>query len=195
MKALTRDDLMSLEQYARERSAFRQQVMEHKKNRRIPLGDHVQVYFEDRLTIQYQVQEMLRAERIFEPDAIQDELDTYNPLIPDGSNLKATFMVEYEDADERRRRLAELVGIEDKLWLQVEGCDRVHPIADEDLERDTPDKTSTVHFVRFELDDAMKKALAGGAAIRLGIEHPHYTVEGVTLTPEQRDALAADLDL
>lgn len=195
MQALTRDDLMSLEQYATQRPEFRKRAIEHKKNRRIPLGDHATLYFEDRTTIQYQIQEMLRTERIFEPEAIQEELDTYNPLIPDGSNLKATFMVEYEDADERRERLKELVGIEDRIWLQVEGCEKVYPIADEDLERDTEDKTSTVHFLRFELSDAMKGALSEGADITFGVEHPNYSIDGVSLTPEQYAALTADLDL
>ncbi|HHO69252.1 MAG TPA: DUF3501 family protein, partial [Gammaproteobacteria bacterium] len=151
MQKLQRSDLFSLEKYAEVRDDFRQKVIAHKKNRRVPLGPMAALYFEDRLTMQYQVQEMLRIERIFEAAGIQEELDAYNPLIPDGSNWKATFMVEIADEAERRRRLAELIGIEDKVWVRVEGFDPVFAIADEDLERDTEDKTSSVHFMRFEL--------------------------------------------
>ena len=146
---LTHEDLYSLEQYARLRPEFRAKVIEHKKNRRLPLGDHAALYFEDALTMQYQVQEMLRLERLFEPEAIQEELDVYNPLIPDGRNWKATFMIEYPDEIERRQALAKLVGIEHKVWLQVQGYYRIFPIANEDLDRSAPDKTASVHFMRF----------------------------------------------
>ncbi len=189
---LTRADLYSLEQYAQVRKDFRAKVIEHKKNRRLALGEHAALYFEDKLTIQYQIQEMLRIERIFEPEGIQAELDVYNPLIPDGSNWKASFMLEYPDLEERRRALARLVGIEQKVWMQVEGFDKVHPIANEDLDRSTPDKTASVHFMRFELTPAMVAAVKGGAAILAGIDHSDYRVE-VTVPENVRASLAADL--
>lgn len=189
---LTRQDLYSLEEYAAVRKDFRAKVIEHKKNRRLALGEHAALYFEDKLTMQYQIQEMLRIERIFEPEGIQEELDVYNPLIPDGSNWKATFMIEYPDLEERRAALARLVGIEQKVWMQVEGYDKVHPIANEDLDRSTPDKTASVHFMRFELMPAMAAAVKEGATIRAGIDHPEYRVE--TVVPENvRASLAADL--
>ena len=165
---LRHEDLFSLEKYARVRPEFRARVLAHKKNRQLPIGAHATLYFEDALTMQYQVQEMLRLERMFEPELIQEELDVYNPLIPDGHNWKATFMVEYSDENERRAALAKLIGIEKKVWLQVEGCDRVYPIANEDLERETEDKTSAVHFLRFELTPQMIAAAKGGAAMRAG---------------------------
>ena len=189
---LRHEDLFSLEKYARERPEFRARVLAHKKNRQLPIGAHATLYFEDALTMQYQVQEMLRLERMFEPELIQEELDVYNPLIPDGHNWKATFMVEYSDENERRAALAKLIGIEKKVWLQVEGCDRVYPIANEDLERETEDKTSAVHFMRFELTPQMIAAAKGGAAIRAGIDHDLYR-ETVTVPPAVRDSLAADL--
>ncbi len=189
---LTRADLYSLEQYATVRKDFRAKVIEHKKNRRLALGEHAALYFEDKLTIQYQIQEMLRIERIFEPEAIQEELDVYNPLIPDGSNWKATFMLEYPDIEERRKALARLVGIEHKVWLQVEGFDKLYPIANEDLQRSTPEKTASVHFLRYELTPAMVTAVKTGAGLRAGIDHPQYQVE-VTVPQNVRDALAADL--
>jgi hypothetical protein len=192
MQALSRSDLMSLEEYAEQRQSFRAKVMAHKKARQVPVGAHATLYFEDRLTMQYQVQEMLRVERIFEAAGIQEELDAYNPLIPDGSNWKATFMVEFEDADERRDALARLVGIEDKTWVQVGDQDRVHAIADEDLERENEDKTSSVHFLRFELTPAMVAGVKDGAPIRVGIDHPEYRGE-VTVSPETRESLANDL--
>ena len=192
MARLSHSDLYSLEDYARIRPEFRARVIEHKKHRRLPIGPHAALYFEDELTMQYQIQEMLRIERIFEPDGIQDELDVYNPLIPDGSNWKATFMVEFEDADERRDALARLVGIEDKTWVQVGDQDRVHAIADEDLERENEDKTSSVHFLRFELTPAMVAGVKDGAPIRVGIDHPEYRGE-VTVSPETRESLANDL--
>jgi len=194
MKKLSRSDLYSLEDYATLRDEFRQQVMAHKKNRRVPLGDIAALYFEDRLTMQYQVQEMLRVERIFEADGIQEELDTYNPLIPDGSNLKATLMIEVPDEDERRRKLEELKGIENEVWLRVEGFDPVFAIADEDLERETEQKTSSVHFMRFELGPEMVAAAKRGAALGVGVSHPAYTVQLEPLPENIRAALVADLD-
>jgi hypothetical protein len=192
MHALTRDDLFSLEQYAEKRAQFRAEVMAHKKNRQVPIGAHATLYFEDRLTMQYQIQEMLRVERIFEAAGIQEELDAYNPLIPDGSNWKATFMIEFDDVDERRDALARLVGIEDKVWVQVGDHDKVFAIADEDLERATEDKTSSVHFVRFELTPAMSAAAKSGAAVRMGIDHPEYSYQ-IEVPPAVRVSLANDL--
>lgn len=194
MATLTREDLWSLEQYAEERTAFRAQVMEHKKRRQLPLGEHARLYFEDALTIKYQIQEMLRIERVFEPAAITEELDAYNPLIPDGSNWKATFMIEYPDPAERAQRLAEMIGIEDKIWLQVGDTERVYPIADEDLDRSTADKTSSVHFLRFELSAEAVRAAHAGAEVRAGINHPAYAIESLTVPAPVRDALVADLD-
>ncbi len=189
---LRHDDLFSLEKYARIRPEFRARVIAHKKNRQLPIGEHATLYFEDALTMQYQVQEMLRLERMFEPEPIQEELDVYNPLIPDGHNWKATFMVEYSDVDERRLALSKLIGIEKKVWMQVEGCDRVYPIANEDLDRETEDKTSAVHFLRFELTPQMIAAAKGGATLRAGIDHDQYR-ETVLVPPAVRDSLAADL--
>lgn len=189
---LTHEKLYSLEQYARVRPEFRAKVIAHKKNRQLPIGEHATLYFEDALTMQYQVQEMLRLERMFEPEPIQEELDVYNPLIPDGHNWKATFMVEYGDVDERRRMLAKLIGIEKKVWLQVAGCDKVYPIANEDLDRETEDKTSAVHFLRFELTPQMIDTAKKGAALRAGIDHEHYR-EAVTVPPAVRASLVADL--
>jgi hypothetical protein len=193
MPRITRDSLMTLEAYARERDDFRARVIAHKANRILPLGGNVTLIFEDELTIRYQVQEMLRAERIFEEGGIQDELDAYNPLIPDGSNWKATMMIEYPDLDERRRMLGRLVGIEDKVWVKVEGHNRVYAIADEDLERETETKTSSVHFLRFELDAPMVQALKRGAALSVGIDHPQYNVTVEEVSGPVREALAADL--
>ena len=189
---LRHEDLFSLEKYARVRPEFRAKVIAHKKNRQLPIGAHATLYFEDALTMQYQVQEMLRLERMFEPELSQGEVGVYNPLIPDGHNWKATFMVEYSDENERRAALAKLIGIEKKVWLQVEGCDRVYPIANEDLERETEDKTSAVHFMRFELTPQMIAAAKGGATIRAGIDHDLYR-ESVTVPPAVRDSLVADL--
>ena len=192
MTHLTASDLMSLEQYARERAQFRARVLAHKKNRQVALGPNATLYFEDGLTIQYQVQEMLRIEKIFEPEGIEDELSAYNPLIPDGSNWKATFMVEYEYEQERRQALERLIGIEDKVWVQLAGYDPVMPIADEDLERENEVKTSSVHFLRFELTGAMKAAVQGGAAVSMGIDHPEYSYR--TEVPQAvPDSLAQDL--
>ena len=189
---LTHDKLYTLEHYARIRPEFRARIIAHKKNRQLPIGAHATLYFEDALTMQYQVQEMLRLERMFEPEPIQDELDVYNPLIPDGHNWKATFMVEYGDEDERRRALTKLIGIEKKVWMQVEGCEKVYPIANEDLDRETEDKTSAVHFLRFELTPQMIAAAKGGAALRAGIDHDQYR-ESLTVPPAVRDSLVADL--
>jgi hypothetical protein len=189
---LTHDQLYSLEQYARNRPEFRARVMAHKEKRRLPVGPHATLYFEDRLTMHYQVQEMLRLERIFEAEGIQDELDVYNPLIPDGSNWKATFMVEYADEIERRAALARLIGIEKGVWVRVKGFDKVKPIANEDLERETEDSTAAVHFMRFELTPEMVAAVRQGASVRAGIDHPVYREE-VDMPPQVRDSLAGDL--
>jgi len=184
---------MSLETYARERPGFRAKVLEHKRNRTVHLGEHLTLHFEDELTIRYQIQEMLRIERIFEDDGIQGELDVYNPLVPDGSNWKATMLIEYPDADERRRMLGVLKGVERRVWVQVEGCERVAAIADEDLERETEEKTSSVHFLRFELSAAMRERLRRGAKVSVGVDHPQYRASS-ELQPEVRGALAADLN-
>lgn len=192
MSKLTRDDLYSLEKYASVRSEFRAKVMDHKVKRRLPIGPHATLYFEDSLTMQYQVQEMLRLERIFEANGIQQELDVYNPLIPDGSNWKATFMVEYEDVEERRAALARLKGIEKTVWVSVEGYGKVFAICNEDLERETEDKTAAVHFLRFELTPGMVAAIKRGAPVRAGIDHPQYTY-ALEMPPGVSDALTGDL--
>lgn len=192
MQHLTRDQLMSLEQYAERRADFRQQVIDHKKHRRVGIGPHLNLYFEDRLTVQYQVQEMLRIERIFEPAAIEEELETYNPLIPDGGNLKCTAMLEYQDVEQRKAQLAQLKGIENQLWLRVEGFDPEYAIANEDLERSNEEKTSAVHFMRFELEPEMIDALHSGAELNLGVEHDLYRHQ-TKVTGDTRSALLADL--
>jgi len=192
MEPLTRADLMSLEEYASKRIAFREQVMQHKLERRVLIGDHATLHFEDRMIMQYQVQEMLRLERIFEADLIQEELDVYNALIPNGSNWKATFMIEFPDVDQRKVELARLIGVEEKTWMQVGDHAKVYPIANEDLERSTEDKTSSVHFMRWELTPEMVKDAKEGAAIKAGIDHPNYNVS-VTLNEAQRASLAGDL--
>ncbi|MGH8654913.1 MAG: DUF3501 family protein [Gammaproteobacteria bacterium] len=194
MDKLTRNDLYSLEEYAQRRPEFRARLMQHKKARLLALGLHVALYFEDRLTIQYQVQEMLRAERIFEPTGIEEELQAYVPLIPDGRNWKATLMLEYDDPVQRRTALARLIGIEDHVWVQVAGFERVQAIADEDLDRETPDKTSSVHFLRFELSDTMCEAVKAGANINAGIAHAHYSHTLCPIPRFIRDSLAQDLD-
>jgi hypothetical protein len=193
MPAITRESLMSLEQYAKVRKEFRANVIAHKKTRTIQLGGHVTLQFEDEMTMRYQIQEMLRAERMFEEEEIRAELSAYNPLIPDGSNWKATMMIEYEATDERRVALSRMIGIEDRVWVQIEGCPRVYAIADEDIDRENEEKTSSVHFLRFELDASMKKALAGGANIRIGIDHPAYQATLDPVTPVVRDSLLKDL--
>ena len=177
MPRIARESVLTLEAYARERKAFRERVLAHKKPRAVPLGEHVTLLFEDELTMRYQIQEMLHAERIFEEAGIQDELDAYNPLIPDGHNWKATLQVEYEDLAERRQALAQLRGIEDRVWVQVAGQPRVLAIADEDMERDNVGKTSAVHFVRFELTPPMVTALKAGAGVAVGVDHPHYSAD------------------
>jgi hypothetical protein len=190
---LKRTDLMSLEQYSTARKDFRARVLEHKRNRSLALGPNATWSFEDRLTMQYQVQEMLRVERIFEAEAIQEELDAYNPLIPDGRNWKATFLLEFPDVDERRRRLAQLKGVEDRCWVQVAGCERVWAIADEDLERENEDKTSSVHFLRFELSAQMCERVQAGASLAAGIDHDNYRYEVASVPQNIRDSLAQDL--
>ena len=192
MEQLTRDDLYSLEQYSDMRSEFRARVMAHKKGRRVGIGPNLGLYFEDRLTIQYQVQEMLRIERIFEADAIQEELDTYNPLIPDGSNLKCTAMLEFGDVEVRKERLGQLIGIEHMVWLRVEGHEKVHSIANEDLERSNEEKTSAVHFMRFELGREMMADLRSGATLSFGTDHPDYPYTAV-VSADTRHALLKDL--
>lgn len=194
MKALTRDDLFTLEEYAERRPAFRADVLAHKKNRQVAIGPNTTLSFEDRCTIQYQVQEMLRIERIFEAAGIDDELGAYNPLIPDGGNLKATFMLEFTDVEERRRALQMLHGIEERVWLRVDGGERVRAVADEDLERATDEKTSAVHFLRFELDAASRRAIKSGAAMAIGIDHAHYCHQMDPLAEHVRASLAADID-
>ena len=192
--AIARDSLLSLESYARQRKEFRAKVMAHKRDRTVHLGEHVTLVFEDELTIRYQVQEMLRIERIFEEQGIQDELDAFNPLVPDGRNFKATMMIEYADAEERKHALTRLKGIEDRVWVQVEGCPRVYAIADEDLERETEEKTSAVHFLRFELNDEMARALKYGVGLALGVDHPNYQAEIGALAAGVRTSLTRDLD-
>jgi len=194
MQPLLATDLLSLEQYARERPAFRARVMQHKQARNIAVGPNCTWCFEDRLTVQYQIQEMLRAERIFEPEGIADELNSYNPLIPDGGNWKATLLIEYPDPEQRRVALAGLKGVERRCWVQVAGHGRVFAVADEDLERENAEKTSSVHFLRFELDAAMCAAARGGAAISVGVDHPEYRHAVEPLAAAARAALAADLD-
>ena len=193
MEKLTRDKLYSLEEYSSMRNDFRKKVMEHKKHRKVSIGPHASLYFEDTLTMQYQVQEMLRAEKIFEADGIEEELAAYNPLIPDGSNWKATFMIEYDDAEERKVALQRMVGIEDRVWVQVEGYDRVFAIADEDLERETQDKTSSVHFLRFELSDPMIAAVREGARLSMGIDHINYKYSVDAVPDNIRESLGKDL--
>ena len=193
MEKLAPSDLMSLEQYARQRPAFRTRVLEHKKARIVGVGPNVTWLFEDRLTIQYQVQEMLRAERIFEPEGIEEELSSYNPLIPDGRNWKVTLLIEFTDELERRQQLGKMKGLESRCYVQVSGHERVMAIADEDLERENDEKTSAVHFLRFELTDPMAAALKSGAALVMGIDHPAYRHEVNPVSPAVRAALIADL--
>ena len=193
MQKLTREDLMGLEQYAEERATFRDRVMAHKKNRRLDLGTNAALYFEDRLTMQYQVQEMLRIERIFEADGINEELEAYNPLIPDGSNWKATFMIEFPEAVERQEMLEQLVGIENRVYVQVVDFDRVYAISDEDLERADEHKTSAVHFMRFEFPPEQSAALRSGASLLAGIDHENYSVEISPVAENIRESLLNDL--
>ena len=192
MAAISRDSLLSLEAYAKNRKDFRTRVIAHKKNRTLALGGHVTLIFEDELTVRYQIQEMLRIEKTFEEEGIQDELDAYNPLVPDGTNLKATMMIEYDDPAVRKRELARLIGIEEKTYLQVDGFDKVHAIADEDLERDNGEKTSSVLFLRFEFTPAMIDGLKKGAALAVGIDHPNYPVRVDEVAPNVQAALVRD---
>jgi len=193
MPAIQRDSLMTLEAYARERKDFRARVLVHKKARTVHLGEHITLIFEDELTLRYQIQEMLRIEKAFEEEAIQDELDVYNPLVPDGSNFKATMLIEYEDVEERRAALMQLKGVEDRVWVAVEGCAKVLAVADEDLPRSNEVKTSAVHFLRFELAPDMVAALKGGAALAVGVDHPACMATIPVVEVATRDALAADL--
>jgi hypothetical protein len=191
MPRIERNSLLTLEAYAKERPAFRARAVAHKRARTVHVGEHLTLLFEDELTMRYQVQEMLHAEKMFEEAGIQDELDTYNPLIPDGSNLKATMLIEYEDENARRDALARLKGIEDRVWLRVAGLPAVHAIADEDLERENADKTSSVHFLRFELTPPMIAAFRRGGPVTIGVDHPAYQAQ-VELADPVRNALAAD---
>lgn len=193
MNALHRKDLYSLEEYAANRPDFRKRVMEHKDNRIAHVGPNVTLHFEDRLTIQYQIQEMLRVERIFEAEGIEEELSAYNPLIPDGTNWKATMMVQYADPDVRKRELARLVGVEDRVWIRVDGCETVFAIADEDLDRATEEKTSSVHFLRFELSPEMIAAVRAGAEIHAGVDHDHYHHEISPLPVNIAESLRQDI--
>jgi len=193
MPRITRESLLTLEAYAKARKDFRAQVIAHKKARTVHLGDHVTLLFEDELTIRYQVQEMLRIEKTFEEAGIADELDAYNPLVPDGSNFKATMLIEYEDVEERKQALARLRGIEARVYVQVEGCARVSAIADEDLPRENDEKTAAVHFLRFELTPEMVAALKYGVGLSIGVDHPAYKVAIAAVGDEARKALVADL--
>ena len=192
MTKIERDSLLSLEAYSKQRARLRAEVIEHKKTRKVFLGEHVMLDFEDETTVRYQIQEMLRAERIYEEEGILSELEAYGPLVPDGRNFKATMMLEFPDPELRREWLSRLIGVEDRVWVQVAGHGRVMAIADEDLDRETDEKTSSVHFLRFELDDAMALALKAGAALRIGCDHPSYTVEQEVLAPV-RASLSRDL--
>ena len=193
MQKLKPSDLFSLEQYSRDRPAIRARTMEHKRSRQVGVGPNIMWLFEDRITIQYQVQEMLRAERIFEAEGIEDELASYNPLIPDGSNWKVTLLIEFPDENERRVQLGRLKGIEDRCWVQVAGQPRVFAIADEDLERENDEKTSSVHFLRFELTAPMIAAMKAGAALAVGVDHDQYRHEINPVSPAVQASLKADL--
>ncbi len=192
-RQITRDDLLSLEQYSQERDDFRQQVLAHKKNRQLALGPNTTLYFEDRLTLLYQIQEMLRIEKVFEADGINEELEAYNPLIPGGRNFKATYMIEYSDPLVRAAQLEKMIGIEDLVWMQIGKRDKIWSIADEDLERSTENKTSAVHFLRIEVDDELAQALKNGEKWVVGVQHSVYTYQ-VEVTGETRDCLLNDLD-
>ncbi len=195
MYHINRKDLMTLEEYAEQRPQYRERIIVHKKNRRVALGPNATLYFEDRLTMLYQVQEILRIEKVFERNAIEEELEVYNPLVPDGTNWKVTFMIEYEDEAERKVALSKLIGIERQVWVQVGDCTRVNPIANEDLVRETENKTSAVHFLRFELTAQMIEAAKNGAAITVGVNHPQYTHETGPLPKIIAESLVSDLDL
>jgi hypothetical protein len=189
---ITADSLMTLEAYSKARKDIKTQIIQHRRLRSVALGEHINVQFEDEKTIRYQIQEMLRIEKIFEPDGINQEIEAYAPLVPDGTNWKATMLIEYPDAHERKRELARLIGVEDRLFVEVEGHARVYAIADEDLDRENDEKTSSVHFVRFELPPAARAAVRAGAGVRLGCDHPNYPAH-VSITPETLASLAGDL--
>lgn len=193
MATITRDSLMTLEAYAKARNDFRAQVMAHKKDRIVHLGEHITLIFEDELTMRYQVQEMLRAEKMFEEEGIQDELSAYNPMIPDGNNWKATMMIEYTDLDERRRMLENLIGVEDKVWVRAENLNKVYAIADEDLERENAQKTSAVHFLRFELTQNIIESLKSGGKLTIGVDHPAYSVSFDAIPSNIQASLLQDL--
>ena len=193
MTAIARDSLMTLESYSKQRNTMRAEVIAHKKNRTVQVGEHITLLFEDEQTVRYQVQEMLRIEKIFEEEGIESELSAYNPLIPDGSNFKATMLIEYESVIERQRALAKLKGVEDRMFVEVEGQARVYAIADEDLDRENDEKTSAVHFLRFELTSPMKKALRSGAQLKIGCDHAEYLAQVEELPAEKLAALLRDL--
>jgi hypothetical protein len=193
MAQISRDSLWTLEHYARIRNQFRQEVIAHKRIRQVALGDHITLFFEDEKTIRYQIQEMLRIEKTFEETGIQDELDAYNPLIPDGRNFKCTMMIEYSNPEVRKTELAKLKGVEDRVWVQVEGREKVFAIADEDLDRENEEKTSSVHFMRFELDEDMAGALKYGVGLAMGVDHPNYNVAVDPVAAETRASLVRDL--
>lgn len=194
MSKLTRQDLYTLEDYSAMRDDYRKKIMAHKSNRRVELGNHVLLSFEDKLIMQYQIQEMLKAEKIFDAEGIEEELAAYNPLIPDGTNWKATMLIQYPDVEERQQRLTQLIGIEDLTWMQVEGFDKVYAIADEDLERDNDAKTSAVHFMRFELSEDMIAAVKAGSNISAGVDHDNYQQAVIPLADNIRNSLATDLN-
>ena len=194
MKKLTRENLFSLEKYSEIRNDFRLKIMAHKKNRHLAIGPNTTLYFEDSLIMRYQIQEMLRAEKIFESSAIDDELVVYNALIPDGNNWKATFMIEFTDEEERRAALKKMLGIENNLWLKIEGFNEIHPVSDEDLERRDDNKTSAVHFLRFQLDHEMIDALKGGCQLSAGINHPEYKYTVNPIPQNISESLISDLD-
>jgi hypothetical protein len=193
MAQISRDSLWTLEHYARIRNQFRQEVIAHKRIRQVALGEHITLFFEDEKTIRYQIQEMLRIEKTFEETGIQDELDAYNPLIPDGRNFKCTMMIEYPNPQVRKSELAKLKGVEDRVWIQVEGREKVFAIADEDLDRENEEKTSSVHFMRFELDEDMAGALKYGVGLAMGVDHPNYKVVVDPVAAEARASLVRDL--
>ena len=193
MPKIERESLLSLEAYTKQRDAFRATVIAHKKHRKVQLGEHLTLDVEDALTIRYQIQEMLRVERIFEEDGIQGEIDAYNPLVPDGRNLKATMLLEYPDPEERKRALARLKGIADRVWVRVADFEKAFAVADEDLERENEEKTSSVHFLRFELTDGMAKALKAGAGLAVGVDHSDYRAEVAAVPSAVRDSLGGDL--
>ncbi len=194
MSKLTRKDLYSLEEYTEMRDEFRKKIITHKENRRLELGDNILLLFEDKLIMQYQIQEMLKAEKIFDAAGIDEELNAYNPLIPDGSNWKATMMIQYTDVDERQKMLTQLIGIENLVWMQIADHEKIYAIADEDLERDTEEKTSAVHFMRFELDSDMITALKKGATISAGVEHENYQKTISPIKNNIRDSLVDDIE-